>query len=182
MPTSAHRSIAADTLHVLAAAGKVLWAWGQAQGMLVSAAHSGEDFLLQAKSTLSIKGSPLDQACLSPCWSCVLQSLFNHNLNGARPCLNVLLPTGKSSHKQDTGHAACTDLSMHPFIAVKVMEGKEKGWMEDRLCTDCSGIGSWFNEENYSCLLYCCGFSLIKCWYSFKLFKETNIITVCFGQ
>lgn len=46
----------------------------------------------------------------------------------------------------------------HPFKAVKVVEGKEKGGMEERLCTDCSGIWSWFNEENYSRLLNCCGF------------------------
>lgn len=46
----------------------------------------------------------------------------------------------------------------HPFSAVEVVEGKEKGGVEESLCTDCSGIWSWFNEENYSRLLNCYGF------------------------
>lgn len=114
------------------------------QGTLAGAAHSREVFLLHPGYVLSI--SPLDQAHLSPQQTSLLQNLFRHNLGGKGPCTNVL-PLTVRHHRGKTQGGLLRQTSQHPpFHVVKVVEGKQKGWVEGRLCADHSGIWSWFNE------------------------------------
>lgn len=58
---------------------------------------------------------PLDQVGLCALQPSLLQSLFRHNLGGMGPCMNVLLPIGKTSCRQGTEHAVPTDPPMPPF-------------------------------------------------------------------
>jgi len=114
----------------------------QAACLLVGAASSEEVFLLQPRSTLSVKVSPLDQAHLSPLQPGLLKASSGTTwveLDPARMC----------SHQQARYHMGKTwgvllvqTSQHHPSGAAKVAEGKEKGRAEGRLCTGCSGVWS----------------------------------------
>lgn len=86
MPTRAHRSTVSDTLHVLAAAGKVLGGWWVQQA---------SDTTFSSSPGPHCPLIPLDQAGLGALWPSLLQSLFRHSLGGMGPCTNVLVPHGQ---------------------------------------------------------------------------------------
>lgn len=103
----------------------------------------------------------------------LLQSLFKLISGGTAASTNVLLLI----HKVGTRHRVCC-FCRPPSAPAKVIEEKEKGGVEERLCPDCSGIWGWFNEENDSWFLNCCGFLFDWMLVFFQAFKGTNAITL----
>lgn len=133
-------------------------------------AHSMKVSLLQSTSTLSnLQAAPQTRLTSVP-YTQLFQSHFRHEVGAKRPCTICW-------HQQ----AACKTLvqtsQSHHFNATVVVDRKEKG-MEGSLCTDCSGIWSWFNEENYSRLLNCYGFLfgwMLVFFYAFQIYIYITI-------
>lgn len=105
MVRDAYTYTQADTLHVPAAAGKVLGDWQCSRHQKYPPPPA------QTHTALI----PLDQAGLGALEPSLLQSIFRHSLAGIRPCTNMLLPIGKISHGQGTEQAVPTDPPMPQF-------------------------------------------------------------------